>query len=130
MSSPAHIQHKLNIWSLVLAAQNASLSHIVPNNTAASIDIAARNVITSAGYGPYFTHRVGHGIGIKAHESPYLNKGNTDVRLREGMVFTSEPGVYLVGEFGVRHEDVLLVRGEAEEPDVLSGRRAQGPWDP
>lgn len=52
------------------------------------------------------------------------------MRLREGMVFTSEPGVYLVGEFGVRHEDVLLVRGEAEEPDVLSGRRAQGPWDP
>ncbi len=53
-----------------------------------------------------------------------------DVRLREGMVFTSEPGVYLVGKFGVRHEDVLLVGVEGEEPQVLSGRKARGPWDP
>lgn len=86
------------------------------NVTAASIDIAARTIIGAAGLEPTFTHRVGHGIGIKAHESPYLNQGNTGVVLREGMVFTSEPGVYLVGEFGVRHEDVLLVGGEGEMP--------------
>lgn len=98
-------------------------------NPAASVDIAARIVITDAGYGEAFTHRVGHGIGIKAHESPYLNKGNVNTTLKAGMTFTSEPGVYLVGKFGVRHEDILLVR-ESGEPEVLTGRRAMGPWDP
>jgi len=98
-------------------------------NSAASVDIAARKVIANAGYGDAFTHRVGHGIGIKAHESPYLNKGEVNVTLRAGMVFTSEPGIYLVDKFGVRHEDVLLVRGNGE-PEILSGHRATGPWDP
>jgi Xaa-Pro aminopeptidase len=98
-------------------------------NTAASVDIAARDVIEKAGYGDAFTHRVGHGIGIKAHESPYLNKGNVNVTLKAGMTFTSEPGVYLVGKFGVRHEDILLVKEEGE-PEILTGRRATGPWDP
>jgi len=100
-----------------------------PGATAASIDIAARDVITVAGYGEAFTHRVGHGIGIKAHESPYLNKGNVKVELKAGMTFTSEPGVYLVDKFGVRHEDILLVT-EHGEPEILTGERAQGPWDP
>ena len=98
-------------------------------NSAASVDIAARKVITNAGYGSAFTHRVGHGIGIKAHESPYLNKGNVNVTLKAGMTFTSEPGIYLVDKFGVRHEDILLLR-ESGEPEVLSGRRAMSPWDP
>jgi Xaa-Pro aminopeptidase len=65
-------------------------------NSAASVDIAARDVITNAGYGDAFTHRVGHGIGIEAHENPYLNKGEVNVTLKAGMVFTSEPGIYLV----------------------------------
>jgi Xaa-Pro aminopeptidase len=98
-------------------------------NTAASVDIAARKVITDAGYGDTFTHRVGHGIGIKAHESPYLNKGNVNVTLEASMAFTSEPGVYLVGKFGVRHEDILLVKKDGE-PEILTGTRAIGPWDP
>jgi Xaa-Pro aminopeptidase len=102
---------------------------LIPNNSAASVDIAARKVITDAGYGEAFTHRVGHGIGIKAHESPFLNKGNTETKLRAGMAFTSEPGIYLVDKFGVRHEDILLIREEGE-PEVLTGRRATGPWDP
>lgn len=102
-----------------------------PNASCASIDLAARAVITAAGYGDAFTHRVGHGIGIKAHESPYLNKGNVDVALQAGMTFTSEPGVYLWERFGVRHEDVLLVVGE-EGADCLScgdGPRARSPWE-
>ena len=119
---------KLHIWSLVFTAQTASIPQFSPNATAASVDIAARSVISSAGYGEYFTHRVGHGIGIKAHESPYLNKGNIDTKLLEGMVFTSEPGVYLTGVFGVRHEDVFVVRRGGGE--LLSGRRARGAWDP
>jgi Xaa-Pro aminopeptidase len=98
-------------------------------NSAASVDIAAQEIITNAGYGDTFTHRVGHGIGIKAHESPYLNKGELNVTLRAGMTFTSKPGIYLVDKFGVRHKDVLLV-SEDDEPEVLSRRRARGPWDP
>lgn len=97
--------------------------------SAADVDIAAREVISVAGYGDAFTHRVGHGIGIKAHESPYLNKGNNETMLRAGMVFTSEPGIYLVNKFGVRHEDILLV-GEDGTPEILTGTRARGPWEP
>jgi Xaa-Pro aminopeptidase len=75
-----------------------------------------------------FSHRVGHGIGIKAHESPYLNKGNFNVTLRAGMTFTSEPGIYLVDKFGVRHEDIFLVR-EDRQPEILTGQRARSPWE-
>jgi Xaa-Pro aminopeptidase len=128
-SLPPPIQEKLRVWDIVLEAQTASLHAIQAGNSAASVDMAARDVITDAGYGAAFTHRVGHGIGIKAHESPYLNKGEVNVALRAGMVFTSEPRVYLVDKFGVRHEDVLLVR-EDGGPETLSGRRARGPWDP
>jgi Xaa-Pro aminopeptidase len=68
-------------------------------------------------------------VSIAAHESPYMNKGNFRSILEAGMTFTSEPGVYLVDEFGVRHEDVLLVQ-EDGDPILLTGQRAQGPWDP
>ncbi|RDW59815.1 putative xaa-Pro dipeptidase [Coleophoma cylindrospora] len=123
------IREKLSVWDTVLEAQNQSMEFLKAGNSAASVDIAARKVITDAGYGEAFTHRVGHGIGIKAHESPYLNKGNLEVILRAGMTFTSEPGIYLVDKFGVRHEDILLVKDDGE-PEVLSGIRAKGPWEP
>ncbi|CAG8951236.1 hypothetical protein HYFRA_00007983 [Hymenoscyphus fraxineus] len=123
------IQEKLSVWDIVLEAQTQSMHNLVAGNSAASVDIAARKVITDAGYGKDFTHRVGHGIGIKAHESPYLNKGNVNTTLRAGMTFTSEPGIYLVDKFGVRHEDILLVK-ENGEPEILTGTRAVGPWDP
>ncbi|PMD34204.1 Creatinase/aminopeptidase [Hyaloscypha variabilis F] len=120
---------KLDIWTLVLTAQSLALSHLHPSTPASLPDLAARNYLTSFGYGAEFTHRVGHGIGIKAHESPYLHQGNNVSVLRAGMVFTLEPGVYLEGRFGVRHEDVFLVR-EGGEAECLSGRRAGGAWDP
>ncbi|KAF3398512.1 hypothetical protein F1880_006498 [Penicillium rolfsii] len=123
------LQEKLKVWDIVFEAQTQSIHRMKENSTAASVDIAARGIITEAGYGETFTHRVGHGIGIKAHESPYLNKGNTGTLLKTGMTFTSEPGIYLVDKFGVRHEDILLVQGN-EEPQLLTGTRAQGPWDP
>jgi Xaa-Pro aminopeptidase len=123
------IKHKLAIWRTVFEAQTKSLSALTLNHSAADVDIAARSVIEDAGYGDAFTHRVGHGIGIKAHESPYLNKGNVDTPLRAGMTFTSEPGIYLVNKFGIRHEDVLLVKAEGL-PDVLSGERATDAWKP
>jgi Xaa-Pro aminopeptidase len=123
------IEHKIAVWHTVFEAQTQSLSALTLGHAAADVDIAARRVIEDAGYGDAFTHRVGHGIGIKAHESPYLNKGNVDTPLRAGMTFTSEPGIYLVNKFGVRHEDVLLVK-EQGLPDVVSGERATGPWKP
>ena len=125
----AGIEHKIAVWHTVFEAQTQSLSALTLGHAAADVDIAARRVIDDAGYNGTFTHRVGHGIGIKAHESPYLNKGNVGTPLRAGMTFTSEPGIYLVDKFGVRHEDVLLVK-EKGLPDVLSGIRATSPFKP
>lgn len=121
---------KQEVFSTVLAAQSASIAQFRPGNSAASVDVAARNVIASKGWEKDFTHRVGHGIGIKAHESPYLNKGNTGTILRAGMAFTSEPGVYLTGKFGVRTEDIFVVTEEGREVECLSGRRARSLWEP
>ncbi|GAD95216.1 xaa-pro dipeptidase, putative [Paecilomyces variotii No. 5] len=123
------LEKKLKVWDIVFEAQTASIHQMRASASAASVDLAARGVITDAGYGEAFTHRVGHGIVIKAHESPYLNKGNTRTLLERGMAFTSEPGIYLVDEFGVRHEDILLVQKNSD-PILLTGERAQGPWDP
>ncbi|KAM5343882.1 hypothetical protein ACJ41O_012419 [Fusarium nematophilum] len=120
---------KERVWHIVFDAQSAAAQAFRPNNTAASVDIAARSVIEDAGYGYGFTHRLGHGIGIKAHESPYLNKFNKGVLLAPGMTFTNEPGIYLEGKFGVRHEDVYLVR-EDGEAELLTGRRATGLREP
>ncbi|KAF7909790.1 uncharacterized protein EAF01_003508 [Botrytis porri] len=122
-------QHKIAIWDVVFEAQTKALDALKPNSSCASVDIAARNVIADAGYEKAFTHRVGHGIGIKAHESPYLNKGNVGELLDVGMAFTLEPGIYLEEKFGVRHEDVFVVR-ENGEAEILTGSRAKGPWDP
>ncbi|APA10923.1 hypothetical protein SS1G_03392 [Sclerotinia sclerotiorum 1980 UF-70] len=122
-------QHKIAAWDIVYDAQTKALDALKPNSSCASVDIAARDVIADAGYEKAFTHRVGHGIGIKAHESPYLNKGNVEEILNAGMVFTLEPGVYLEGKFGVRHEDVFVVRGDGEA-EILTGSRAKSPWDP
>ncbi|KAK5679605.1 hypothetical protein LTS10_008426 [Elasticomyces elasticus] len=120
---------KLRVWDIVLEAQTAAAKAFKPNATAASIDIAARKIIEDAGYGYGFTHRLGHGIGIKAHESPYLNKWNTEVLLKPGMTFTDEPGIYLENHFGVRHEDIFLVT-ETDVAELLSGPRARGPYEP
>tara|TARA_R110002003_G_scaffold1389_5_gene22961 strand:+ start:128 stop:865 length:738 start_codon:yes stop_codon:yes gene_type:complete len=124
-----NLTEKLAIWQLVLDAQAASVEAMKPNATAASVDIAARSIIEAAGYGDAFTHRLGHSLGIKAHESPYLNKGNFDAILRPGMVFTSEPGVYVLNEFGVRHEDILVVREDGDAENI-SGGFATSPWAP
>ncbi|KAL1305264.1 hypothetical protein AAFC00_002175 [Neodothiora populina] len=120
---------KLKVWDIVLQAQTEAGKMFMPNSTAASVDVAARKVIDDAGYEGTFTHRLGHGIGIKAHESPYLNKGNHETLLRPGMTFTAEPGIYLEGRFGVRHEDIYLVK-ENGEAEVISGKRAVSPYEP
>jgi Xaa-Pro dipeptidase len=81
------------------------------------VDAAARRVITDAGFGPdykYFSHRVGHGLGMDGHEWPYLVRGNK-LTLAPGMTFSDEPGIYIRGEFGVRLEDDMLITETAAE---------------
>jgi Xaa-Pro aminopeptidase len=85
------------------------------------LDRIARQVIREAGYGAYFTHRLGHGMGMDGHEVPYLVEGNTRT-LEPGMVFTVEPGIYLPGRWGVRIEDDAVVREDGLE--ALSTRVA------
>ncbi|KAG1447663.1 hypothetical protein G6F56_009186 [Rhizopus delemar] len=79
-----------NVWYLVKEAQESVLNQISVGNTAAQVDLTARDVIEKAGYGPYFTHRLGHGIGLEMHEEPYMNKGNTELVLKPGMTFSVE----------------------------------------
>ncbi len=96
------------VHDVVRRAQEAGYAAARAGVPAESVDAAARAVIDEAGYGAYFIHRVGHGIGLDGHEDPYLVRGN-GVRLEPGMVFSIEPGVYLPGRFGVRIEDVAFI---------------------
>lgn len=99
------------IFDIERKAQDAALAAAKPGVPCEAVDAAARKVITDAGYGPdykYFTHRVGHGIGMDWHEWPYLVRGNT-LPLAPGMTFSDEPGIYLRGEFGVRLEDDMYI---------------------
>jgi Xaa-Pro aminopeptidase len=96
------------VYDTVLAANAAAFEATRPGATCASIDAAGRVVIDRAGYRAYFTHRLGHGIGLDGHEPPYMIGGNA-LPLAANMTFTDEPGVYLPGQFGVRIEDVVAV---------------------
>lgn len=122
-------QEKHTVWQTVHEAQTVAAATMKPNVTAAEVDLAARTVIEHAGYGYAFTHRLGHSIGIRGHESPYLNMGSRDTFLKPGMVFTNEPGIYLEQRFGVRHEDVYVIR-ENGEAELLTGKRATSMFEP
>jgi D-alanyl-D-alanine dipeptidase len=93
------------VHSVVLAANAAGHAAVGPGVPCQEIDRAARQVIEEAGYGDYFIHRTGHGIGLETHEHPYMVEGN-DLPLEPGMTFSIEPGIYLPGRFGVRIEDI------------------------
>ena len=102
------------VFDIVRKAQQAALAAAHPGATMESVDAAARKVIVDAGYGPgykYFSHRLGHGIGMDMHEWYYLVGGNTR-RIEVGMTFSDEPGIYIPGEFGVRLEDDMHVTSE------------------
>ena len=86
----------------------AAAAAIRPGVTGETVDAAGRAVIAAAGYSRYFTHRLGHGIGLDSHEEPFLVAGN-NTPLEVGNVFSDEPGIYLPGEFGVRIEDLVCV---------------------
>ena len=95
------------VHEVVLVAQSAGIAAVQPGVAAQEIDVAARKVIDDAGYGEFFIHRTGHGIGLDGHEDPYIVAGNQQAIL-PGMAFSIEPGIYLPGEFGVRIEDIVV----------------------
>jgi Xaa-Pro dipeptidase len=106
-----------DVFDIVKRAQTAALRAARPGVALESLDAAARQVVVDAGYGPgfkYFSHRLGHGMGMDGHEWPYLVRNNmfgwdTALTARPGMVFSDEPGIYIRGEFGVRLEDDLYI---------------------
>jgi Xaa-Pro dipeptidase len=105
---PAKLQRAFEI---VRSAQDAALAAAIAGRECGSVDDAARKLITDAGFGPgykYFSHRLGHGIGMDGHESPYLVRGNRTI-LKPGMTFSNEPGIYVVGEYGMRCEDDIVI---------------------
>jgi Xaa-Pro dipeptidase len=101
-------------FELVRKSQDAALDAARAGRLSGTVDDAARSVIVSGGYGPdykFFTHRLGHGIGLDGHEHPYLVRGSKTV-LEPGMTFSNEPGIYIPGEFGLRCEDDMVIAGD------------------
>jgi Xaa-Pro dipeptidase len=106
-----------SVFDIVHRAQATALKTARPGVQCQAVDAEARRVITDAGYGPdykFFTHRVGHGIGMDGHEWPYLVRGNTTA-LASNMTFSDEPGIYIAGEFGVRLEDDMHITENGAE---------------
>jgi len=115
LGAPA--QKMKDVFEIERRAQDAALAAARPGVECQAVDAAARKVIVDAGYGPdykFFTHRVGHGMGMDGHEWPYLVRGNT-LKLEPGMTFSDEPGIYIPGEFGVRLEDDMVITDTGAE---------------
>ena len=127
-AAPSDRQRK--VWDVVRKAQQAAFAAARPGVECQAIDAAARKVIEDSGFGPgykYLTHRLGHGIGLDGHEWPYMVKGNA-TKLVAGMTFTDEPGIYIPGELGIRHEDTVVVTADGCES--LSLKWTGSPEDP
>jgi Xaa-Pro dipeptidase len=118
------------IFEIVYNAQSAALAAAGPGVPMEIVDAAARQVIVKANYGPaydYFTHRVGHGIGLDMHEWPYLVQGNTQ-KMVAGMTFSDEPGIYIPGKFGIRLEDDMLINDHGAELFTSQSPSLQDPF--
>jgi Xaa-Pro dipeptidase len=110
-------------FEIVRKAQDAALDAARAGRLSGTVDDAARAVITGAGYGPdykFFTHRLGHGIGLDGHEHPYLVRGSKTV-LEPSMTFSNEPGIYIPGEFGMRCEDDMVIEAEGAAQLLTQG---------
>jgi Xaa-Pro dipeptidase len=120
------------VFDIEYQAQTAALKAARPGVACEAVDAAARKVIVDAGYGPdyrFFTHRVGHGMGMDGHEWPYLVKGNT-LPLAPGMTFSDEPGIYIPGEFGVRLEDDMVITENGAELTTPQSPSLEDPFGP
>jgi Xaa-Pro aminopeptidase len=95
------------LYGVLREAQAEATAGVRPGVAAERVDAIARGMIAAAGFGPNFIHRIGHGIGLEAHEDPYLVEGNVEP-LRPGMAFSIEPGIYLEGRYGARIEDIAV----------------------
>ena len=104
----------IKVYEVVKRAQRTAFEAIRPGVTCESIDLSGRRVIEKAGYGEYFTTRIGHGLGLDVHEPPYIVKGNKR-KLEPGMVFSVEPGIYLPQKWGIRIEDIVYVTEDGAE---------------
>ncbi|ATG36744.1 putative metallopeptidase, family M24 [Phaeobacter piscinae] len=102
------------VFEVVEAAVKAAVQAAKPGVRASEVDRAARETIAAAGYGPQFLHRTGHGLGIDVHEPPYIT-ATSDIELRAGNVFSIEPGIYLKDRFGVRLEEIVILRETGAE---------------
>ena len=109
-----HLRKQSEIYSIALEAQNRAVNSVRPGIKSADIDAAARNYIKKNGYDSYFGHGTGHGIGLEIHEKPVISWRNK-TRIKRGMVFTVEPGIYLPGFGGVRIEDIVAVTEDGAE---------------
>jgi len=107
-------EEMVRVYEVVHRANEAGRAAVRPGRAAQDVDRAARAVIREAGYGDFFIHRIGHGLGLEVHEPPYIVEGNRQP-LQAGMTFTVEPGIYLPGRGGVRIEDDMLVTPEGAE---------------
>lgn len=115
MTRSAHVgmptEEYRKVYAIVDDANQAAFEAVKPGVELQELDRAARGLITEAGYGEYFIHRVGHGLGLEVHEEPYLVEGNT-MLMQEGMVFSDEPGIYIPDRFGVRIEDTVTCEAD------------------
>lgn len=107
--------HQREVYDVVLEAELTAQAAAKPGMTAGELDGIARDIITKAGYGEYFVHRLGHGIGSSVHESIQIAQGN-DLVLQPGMSFSIEPGIYIPGDLGIRIEDSVIVTESGVDP--------------
>jgi Xaa-Pro aminopeptidase len=113
-AGPSRDSEEEKVYNLVAEAQEAAVKAARPGMTCEALDRVARDILAAQGYGEFFTHRLGHGIGLDGHEPPYLVQGNASV-LQPGMAFSVEPGLYLPGRFGVRVEDTVVLHESGAE---------------
>jgi len=111
------------MFDVLAEAQARAVDAVAPGIACEEIDLVARRIISDAGYGEYFIHRTGHGIGLEAHEEPYLVAGN-DTKLEVGNVFSVEPGIYLPGWYGARIEDIVVCTADGPESLNLAPHHA------
>lgn len=112
-----------NIYHIVLDAYLAGLQAVRPGKTGKEIDEAARKIIIDCGYGEYFGHGLGHGVGLEIHEEPKVSPSNTSVKMIENMIITIEPGIYIPDWGGIRIEDTVVVCPEGSKPLTVSSKQ-------